>query len=90
MPKMFVKQNVADVSRWREVFREMEAARQKYGLHLTGMYRATEPDTIIVTLDADDLAKAKAFANSDVLREGRERAGAVGDADYWIAESPME
>lgn len=90
MPKMFVKQKVADVARWRKVFGEMETAHERFGLHLTGMYRATEPSTIIVTLDADDLAKAKAFAELDVLRDGRERAGAEGEADYWIAESAIE
>jgi hypothetical protein len=90
MAKMFVKQKVADIARWQRVFGEMETARQRYGLHLTGMYRAIEPRTIIVTLDADDLSKEKAFAESDILRESRERAGAEGEADYWIAESSLD
>jgi hypothetical protein len=85
MIKMFVKQKVSDVTIWRRVFGEMEAARQSYGLHLTGMYLSTEPSTIIVTLDCDDLAGAKAFASSDVLIAARKKAGALGEADYWIA-----
>jgi len=87
--KMFVKQKVADVSRWRSEFWKMEEARQQYGLHLTGMYRAAEPHTIIVTLDVESVEKAKEFANSEVLQQGRERAGAIGDADYWIAEEAI-
>ena len=87
--KMFVKQKIADVSRWRSEFAKMEEARQQYGLHLTGMYRAAEPHTIIVTLDVESVEKAKEFANSEVLRQGRERAGAIGDADYWIAEEAI-
>jgi hypothetical protein len=89
MVKIFVKQRVADIARWRRVFGDMENARQSYGLHLTGMYLATEPNTIIVTLDCDDLAQAKAFASSDVLTAAREKAGAIGEADYWIAASPI-
>ena len=89
-PKMFVKQKVADIARWRSEFGKMEEARRRYGLHLTGMYRAAEPDTIIVTLDVESVAKAKEFANSEVLRQGRERAGAVGNADYWIAEETID
>jgi hypothetical protein len=88
--KMFVKQRVAEIGRWRDEFGKMEEARRQYGLHLTGMYRATEPDTIIVTLDVESVEKAKKFANSDVLRHARKRAGAIGEADYWIAEDAID
>ena len=84
---MFVKQKVADIARWRSEFGKMEEARRQHGLHLTGMYRAAEPGTIIVTLDVEE---AKEFASSEVLRQGRERAGAIGDADYWIAEEAID
>jgi hypothetical protein len=88
--KMFVKQKVADIARWRSEFGKMEEARRQHGLHLTGMYRAAEPGTIIVTLDVENVEKAKEFASSEVLRQGRERAGAIGDADYWIAEEAID
>jgi hypothetical protein len=88
---MLVKQRVADIAQWKAVFTdpELEKTRQEHGLYVTGMYRAAdEPATVIVVMDMEDLERAKAFAQSDVLTEARTKAGAVGPPDgVWYGES---
>ena len=47
-------------------------------------------DLILRALDVETVEKAQEFASSEVLRQGRERAGAIGNADYWIAEEAID
>ena len=87
---MFVKQSVPDYQRWRSVFDStMAPVRQQYGLTVTGIFRRVDdPDTILLVLDVADLERAKEFAQSVVLDQGRAEALAGGrvDADVWFSD----
>lgn len=86
---MLVKQRVASVDRWNEVFcdPQLDAIRRRHGLVVTGTYLDGDgPDTVIVVMDMENIAAARQFAGSPELAAARERAGAVGPPDgVWLA-----
>lgn len=76
---MMVKQRVADFTQFQSVFDSLLPKRQQYGLTDIGTFRAAdEPNTVIVLMEVTDLARAKAYWHSDILAEGRRKAGIVG------------
>jgi hypothetical protein len=92
---MIIKQRVADLARCQAAFDELRMAREAHGLHDVGQFRsADEADTVIVILKVDDPAPAKAYWHSDVLAEGRKKAGVVGPLlagvdQVWLADGPV-
>jgi hypothetical protein len=91
---MFVRQRVPDYENWRSVFDTMMApARAAYGLEVTGIYRMVgDANTVMVTLEAADVVRARAFAASAILASGRARAlaGDRAPADVWLSEDRMQ
>jgi hypothetical protein len=93
---MIVKQKVQDLARFQAAFDELRPMRESHGLHDVGQFRsADEPDTVIVIMEAADLAAAKAYWHSEVLAEGRKKAGAVGPllagVDHvWLTDGTVE
>jgi hypothetical protein len=85
---MLVKQQVADVEQWNRVFCDpaLDAIRRQHGLVVTGTYvDDTDPNTVIVVMDMENIDNAKRFAASPELAAARERAGAVGSPDgVWF------
>jgi hypothetical protein len=76
---MIVKQPVADFAQFQSVFDHLLPKRQQYGLTDIGTFRAAdEPNTVIVIMEVADLARAKEYWHSDILAEGRRKAGVVG------------
>jgi len=90
---MLVKQRVADVTRFAQVFNapDLDAARRRHGLVVTGTYRdADDPDTVIVVMDMDDPDRARDYAQSTTLADARQRAGAVGGPDgVWYGQTRL-
>ncbi len=85
---MLVRQRVAGVDRWNNVFRHsrLDAIRRRHGLAVTGTYvDGDDPDTVIVVMDMENLDAARQFAASPELAAARERAGALGPPDgVWL------
>jgi hypothetical protein len=91
---MLVKQRVASVEQWNAVFRhpELDAIRRRHGLVVTGTYRdASDPTTVIVVMDMENLDAARQFADSPELAAARERAGAIGSPDgVWFGPDQID
>ena len=82
---MIVKQRVADFVRFQAAFDALKPMREHHGLHDVGQYRsADEPDTVIVIMEVSDVDRARAYWHSDVLAEGRRKAGAVGPLEAGV------
>ena len=92
---MMVKQRVADFAQFQAAFDELLPMRQQYGLIDIGTFRAAEePQTIIVLMEATDLARAREYWHSQILAEGRKKAGAVGPLEagtdqVWLTNGPV-
>src|SRR6266566_796059 len=79
---LMVKQRVADFAQFQAAFDELLPMRQQYGLIDIGTFRAAEePKTIIVLMEVTDLARAREYWHSQILAEGRKKAGVVGPLD---------
>jgi hypothetical protein len=92
---MIVKQRVTDLARFQAAFDHLLPMRQKYGLVDIGTFRAAdEPNTIIVLMEATDLARAKEYWQSEILAEGRKKAGVIGPLEagsdqVWLTDGSV-
>ena len=91
---MLVRQRVADIEQWNAIFRdpELDTIRRRHGLIVTGTYvDGTEPDTVIVVMNMQNMAAARRFAASPELASARERAGAIGSPDgVWFGPEQVD
>jgi hypothetical protein len=91
---MLVKQRVTSVKQWDGVFHdpELDTIRRRYGLMVTGTYvDGTDPDTVIVVMDMENIDAARQFAASSELASARERAGAIGSPDgVWFGAQRID
>lgn len=81
---MLVRHKVKDFSAWKHDYdahrpKRVEAGvAEKYVLHGTD-----NPNEVVVLFEANDLDKAKAFANSADLRQTMEKAGVTDKPDIY-------
>lgn len=87
MPVMIVRHKVEDFSKWKAVFDSMNETRKGYGWTAHEVYRsAQDPDHVTIVNHMRDVAQAKAYGNSDVLKSGMAKAGVVGAPDITILD----
>jgi len=76
MATMIVRFQVQDFDRWKAVFDEMAEARREHGILSASVHRdAADRDMVVTILQARTLDDAKAWGNSDALREAMSEAG---------------
>ncbi len=79
---LIIHHKVADYARWRPVFDRDRANLQAAGLTNGRVYRSTDdPNDVTVVLDMADAAKAKAYTQSDKLRQTMIGAGVQGQPE---------
>lgn len=84
---MLVRHKVADFAKWKPVYDEHFAARQKVGLKEVHLLRNVEnPNEAILLVAVEDPEKAKAFAASDDLRQAMQKAGVSDKPDVYFLE----
>ena len=91
---ILVKQRVASIDQWNAVFRnpELDAIRRRHGLVVTGTYvDGSDPNTVIVVMDMENITAAQQFAASAELIAARERAGAIGSPEgVWFGPRQID
>ena len=79
MPHTLIHITVEDYAKWRPVFDEIGALRQKYGGQGGHVFRKAEaPNEIMVLMEWKDMEQARQYAASDELRAAMQRAGVQG------------
>jgi hypothetical protein len=82
---LIVRQKVRDFAAWKPVYDAHAPARAAAGINVTHVLRgADDPNEVIVFGEIADVARAKAFAASDDLREAMQRAGVVDKPDIYF------
>lgn len=79
---MLVRHKVRDFSTWKPIYDGDISTRKEYGLtdkYLT--HSDSNPNEVIVVLEAADLDRAKAFAESDKLHKVMEESGVIDKPD---------
>ena len=78
MPYTLLQISIEDYDKWKPVFDEMGATRQATGSKGGFVLRnADDPNQISVLLEWDNLDNARAYTDSDDLREAMQRAGVI-------------
>jgi hypothetical protein len=76
MATMIVRFQVQDFDRWKAVFDGMDRVRRDHAITAASVHRnAADRDVVVTILHADTMDAAKAWGNSDVLRDAMSRAG---------------
>jgi heme-degrading monooxygenase HmoA len=91
MAYMIVHHKVEDYERWKPVFDEHASIRQQSGSQGGRLFRnADDPNETLIFWQWEDLDKARAFAQSQDLRETMQRAGVVGSPNIYFLEEVEE
>lgn len=84
---MFVKHKVSDYGNWKRVYDEFASTRKEKGVTGASVHRdANDADTLTVTHQFNDLAAARAFADSEELKSAMANAGVSGPPEIWFTE----
>lgn len=76
MGLMIIHHKVTDYGKWKPVFDSHAGAQKAAGLTNARIFRgADNPNEVVVTLDMQDVEKAKQFAASPELKEKMKAAG---------------
>lgn len=74
-----VTHKVSDYEKWQPAYDGHDSARLANGLHSYVIARGfNDPNTVMVVLKADDVAKAKAFAKDPSLKKAMQKGGVSG------------
>ena len=91
MASMFIKHRVADFDAWKPAFDEHEATRRETSVTGHSVHRdVDDPNVVIIAFRVADLARARAFAESDDLRDIMQKAGVEGPPEITFAEDVEE
>jgi quinol monooxygenase YgiN len=87
MATLFVKHRVADFTKWKAVYDEVDGLRKQHGITAASIHRTPDdPNVVIVTHRFKDMKGAKALADSPGLKAAMERAGIQGAPEFWFGE----
>ena len=79
MPHLLIHHQVQDFATWKAGYDDHKPVRDGAGLkELHLLQGAEDPNDVVILFEADDLAKAREFVNSDDLKETMARLGVVG------------
>jgi heme-degrading monooxygenase HmoA len=89
MVYIHVRHRVADYARWREGFDKHVVARQAGGAtgELYVLRNVDDPDEITVIVGWRNLAQARAFVQSNSLKEAMQHAGVTGQPSVRFLEA---
>lgn len=76
---MIVVHKVADFDKWKASYDEHDSMRLAHGIHNYVIGRGVQdPNTVLVAVKAEDMAKAKAFAKDPSLKQAMQKGGVTG------------
>jgi hypothetical protein len=85
MNYVLVHHQVSDFAKWKPIYDAHESARQKAGLkEVSLLHKADDDNDVTLLFEAKDIERAKAFTESDDLKDAMKRAGVVGKPDVTL------
>ena len=85
MVRLFVRHSVADYDAWRRAYDGAAEMQEAGGVRGKAAYQSVDdPADVTVWHDFDDLASARAFAESGELRAAMVEAGVQGQPEVWF------
>jgi hypothetical protein len=85
MTTLFVRHEVADYTKWRQVYDEFTPTQTRLGVQDQAVYQAIDnPNDITVRHEFATLEAAQAFGGSPELRSAMHDAGVEGAPTVWF------
>jgi len=85
MISCFVKHKVDDFEAWKKVYEEFSKVRKEKGVvGASVLQEISDPDTVIVIHEFDDLDVASRFFESVELKDAMKNAGVKGQPEIWM------
>lgn len=82
---MLVRHKVRDISEWKRGYDEHQPKRKAAGLTERYLLHSDQdPNEVVALFEANDLDSARAFAESDDLRETMQRVGVIDKPDIYF------
>lgn len=86
MATMFVRHNVTDFAKWKQVYDDFGPTQERWGVTSAAVFRAADdPNDITVTHEFASIEAAQAFAGSTELKAAMQNAGVIGAPAMWLA-----
>ena len=86
MATMFIRHEVADYAKWKQIYDDFKPTQQRLGVTGDAVYRAADnPNDITVTHEFATIEAAQKFAASDDLHSAMDSAGVLGAPTIWFA-----
>ena len=85
MTTLFVRHQVADYAKWRQVYDGIAPVQKAMGVQDQAVYQAIDnPNDVTVTHEFASLDAAQAWAGSPELRSAMHDAGVQGAPTVWF------
>ena len=87
MTTLFVRHNVADYAKWRQVYDAFSPTARALGEQDDAVYQeSSDPNDVTVRHEFASLEAAQAFGASPELRAAMHDAGVAGAPTIWFTE----
>ena len=89
MTSILVQMKVQDYSKWRAVYDENVSNRASNGMGVGKVYRNSDDmNSVAVFIEVTDLKKARAYADSDELKQAQMKGGVIPPPTLtWLNEA---
>jgi uncharacterized protein (DUF1330 family) len=86
MPAVLIRHRVADFDKWLRAYQKHERVRSTAGAVGSVVGQAEgDPNEVIISIEFKDMQSAKAFMNSEELKQAMKRSGVLeSDAIYYL------
>jgi hypothetical protein len=87
MAYVMVRGHVENFGRWKQGFAANAERRRAAGLKREHVLRdSSDPNEMAVVFETDDVAKARAYFESEASRQSRQQQGVTREGIYYPAE----
>lgn len=87
MAYVLVRHTVTDYAKWKPLFDQHGEIRQQFGIKGGNLFRVTNsPNEVVILFEIEDPDQARAFMQSDDLRDTMQRAGVTGSPEVLFLE----
>ncbi len=87
MIRMYARHSVQDYGKWRQVYNDFAPRQVGMGVRSAGVFPGVDNHNDVTLFhDFHTAEEARAFANSEALKEAMSSAGVEGPPDIWFTE----
>lgn len=89
MTSILIQVKVQDYTKWRAVYDENASSRASHGMGWGKVYRnSDDANSIAIFLEITDMEKARAYADSDELKQAQMKGGVIPPPTVtWLNEA---